>query len=231
LQGQAGGVMVYQRNPITGAMGDYHYPSNSPSESAIAGVEATLAYDPTQWTLMGMLADGEVRILRLWHLAPRTGWVTVTPLEGSTPPEDADVITVGFDARDLPEEATLNAGLIIESNGEEPRVTIPLRMAANPNSVPGETGEVFPTTLAIRSATPNPFNGRTMIAIDVPRSSRLKLSVYDLAGRLVRTIHDGEVGAGQATFSLTMDAAPSGVYLLSAITLGGSDLHKIVLVR
>ncbi len=43
---------------------------------------------------------------------------------------------------------------------------------------------------------PNPFNPRTTIRFDLPAAGQVRLVVYDLAGRLVRVLVEGEVSAG-----------------------------------
>lgn len=52
--------------------------------------------------------------------------------------------------------------------------------------------------LRLVGAAPNPFNPRTEIAFELPASARVSLSVYDAAGRRVRTLMAGvELGAGR----------------------------------
>ncbi len=54
--------------------------------------------------------------------------------------------------------------------------------------------------LHLAQNTPNPFNPRTEIAFTVPQDgSRVRLSVFDTAGRLVRTLVDGSLDAGNQT--------------------------------
>jgi hypothetical protein len=48
----------------------------------------------------------------------------------------------------------------------------------------------------LHANTPNPFNPMTRIAFDVPRATHARLRVYDLRGRLVRTLLDAPVQAG-----------------------------------
>jgi len=43
---------------------------------------------------------------------------------------------------------------------------------------------------------PNPFNPATVIPYELPRGGRARLALYDTAGRLVRTLVDGEAAAG-----------------------------------
>ncbi|MDM7914522.1 MAG: C25 family cysteine peptidase, partial [Candidatus Eisenbacteria bacterium] len=49
---------------------------------------------------------------------------------------------------------------------------------------------------AIRNVSPNPAPGSTEIRFEVPVEGRVSLRVYDVQGRLVRGLHDGQVAAG-----------------------------------
>jgi len=85
-------------------------------------------------------------------------------------------------------------------------------------------------------ASPNPFRGSGEIAFDLPKAARVELTVYDLAGRLVRALVVGETSAGH--HSVRWDGkdvlgrpVASGVYLY---TLRAGDLsatRSLVIVR
>ena len=70
--------------------------------------------------------------------------------------------------------------------------------------------------LRLNQNTPNPFNPLTTIAWSGdPQAGPVSLRVYDLAGRLVRTLADGRETAGSATWDGTDDLGRSvaaGVY-------------------
>jgi len=66
------------------------------------------------------------------------------------------------------------------------------------------TGEVtatpdagLPAALAIGSIAPNPFNPVTIIRYEVPRTGAVRLTVFDVRGRRVRDLVDGNVVAGR----------------------------------
>ncbi|MBE0565955.1 MAG: choice-of-anchor D domain-containing protein [Krumholzibacteria bacterium] len=48
--------------------------------------------------------------------------------------------------------------------------------------------DIIPVTYALRGAFPNPFNPKTTISYDLPRDGMTKLTIYDVRGRLVRTL-------------------------------------------
>ncbi len=55
---------------------------------------------------------------------------------------------------------------------------------------------VIPTEFALYQNYPNPFNPSTLIRFDLPQKSTVKLQVYDILGRPVRTLVSGELEAG-----------------------------------
>ena len=82
---------------------------------------------------------------------------------------------------------------------------------------------------------PNPFNPEVAIACAVPRPGRLLVKVFDVRGRLVRTLHDGPV-ADDVT--LTWDGrdgdgsrAASGVYFYEARLDGEARIGRMTLVK
>jgi hypothetical protein len=56
--------------------------------------------------------------------------------------------------------------------------------------------ELAARTPALHQNTPNPFNPRTTIRFDLPAAGPVRLSVYDLTGRLVKVLVEGEIPAG-----------------------------------
>jgi len=89
----------------------------------------------------------------------------------------------------------------------------------------------------IRRVRPNPFNPSTTVDFAIAAEGRVALHVYDVAGRLVKTLVDGELESGEyeATWDGT-DAAgarvASGVYMLR-LEAGGHSLAsaKAVLLK
>lgn len=58
-----------------------------------------------------------------------------------------------------------------------------------------------PTRTDLYQAYPNPFNSSTRIRIYLPKTSRARLEVFDIRGRLVRTLCDSMLGAGEHSFA------------------------------
>jgi len=81
------------------------------------------------------------------------------------------------------------------------------------------------------SAFPNPFNPNTVLSFDIPRSSRVKISVYDITGRLVQTLADRVYPQGN--FRITFDGSnlSSGIYFARLQGNSFSKTQKLVLLK
>jgi hypothetical protein len=99
--------------------------------------------------------------------------------------------------------------------------------------------KVLPGTFSLGQNYPNPFNPTTVISYQLPAFSFVTLKVFDMLGREVTTLVNGERGAG--AHSVTWDALgyPSGVYVyrLQVHNLSGGetgisvDSKRMVLIK
>jgi hypothetical protein len=85
------------------------------------------------------------------------------------------------------------------------------------------------------SAYPNPFHPDVRISFRVPQSTRVRLVVYDVQGRRVRTLLDGHAaGTERATWNGTNDdgtRVAAGVYFLRLYTPTTATTRKIMVLR
>jgi hypothetical protein len=70
-----------------------------------------------------------------------------------------------------------------------------------------------PAALSLWAAVPNPSHGAFSLPVALPRSARARLTVVDVAGRRVATLHDGALGPGRIGFTWSPRGAdPAGLY-------------------
>jgi hypothetical protein len=95
---------------------------------------------------------------------------------------------------------------------------------------PSTIGHSFPGEIAI-NAFPNPFNPTTDISFSLPDAAMVNLNVFDLHGRLVKSLVDGWRSSGNHV--VTFDAAylTSGVYLYTLITASTERSGKLLLIK
>jgi len=92
---------------------------------------------------------------------------------------------------------------------------------------------------ALRPNYPNPFNPVTLLAFSLAEPGRVTLQIYDLRGRLVRTILNERLEAGSYDGTYRWDgldaaghAVPSGAYFCRLATEAGPVLtRKLTLLR
>jgi hypothetical protein len=89
----------------------------------------------------------------------------------------------------------------------------------------------IPSGFRLSQNYPNPFNPVTNIEFALPNKSFVKLVVYDMLGKMVETLVNGEYGAG--TYKVDWNAAnlPSGVYFYKLETGSFTSVKKMMLVK
>ncbi|MBL7067530.1 MAG: T9SS type A sorting domain-containing protein [Candidatus Marinimicrobia bacterium] len=70
----------------------------------------------------------------------------------------------------------------------------------------------IPTEYSLSQNYPNPFNPTTTISYQLPRSSFVKLTIYDISGRSIQTLIDEKKNAGYYTVEWNAKNVCSGVY-------------------
>ena len=91
----------------------------------------------------------------------------------------------------------------------------------------------LPGSFSLVKNYPNPFNPRTRIIFNVPRTANVKITIYDAAGREVKTVLNGQRTAALEDF-VDFDASDfaSGVYFYSMQADGEFiESKKMVLVK
>ena len=78
---------------------------------------------------------------------------------------------------------------------------------------------------------PNPFNPSTKIRFDIPKSSLVKLSVYDMIGREVAVLVNSEIKPGSYEYQWDGANVASGVYFYKLQTEGFVQVKKMILIK
>ena len=81
-----------------------------------------------------------------------------------------------------------------------------------PSSTAVEEPVAIPRIYALEQNYPNPFNGETHIGVQLPEDVPVSLRLYDILGREVAVLVDGQMPAGRHTVRLDATRLASGVY-------------------
>jgi fibronectin-binding autotransporter adhesin len=89
----------------------------------------------------------------------------------------------------------------------------------------------LPERMMLGQNYPNPFNPGTIIPVNLPETTDVRLEVFDLLGRFVLEVFNGTLEAGE--HHLTVDAArlSSGTYIYRLSSTAGIQTRKMTLLK
>jgi hypothetical protein len=104
---------------------------------------------------------------------------------------------------------------------------LPTTIITDVERMPGN----LPTEYRLEQNYPNPFNPATTIQFALPQRSSIVLKVFDMLGREVTTLVDGELDPGEYRVVFDASGLPSGVYVYRIHAEGFSQSKKLLLLR
>lgn len=84
---------------------------------------------------------------------------------------------------------------------------------------------------SLRVTGPNPFNPSTAVSYYLPVADNVRLNVFDVSGRKVATLVDGQQNAGEHRVNFNASHLSSGVYFVRFVTSDKTLTTKLVLLR
>lgn len=92
-------------------------------------------------------------------------------------------------------------------------------------------GDPVPVSYKLNQNYPNPFNPVTTISFDIPMTERVKLAIYDMAGKEVTILLNQDMRAG--TYKVNWDASSysTGIYLYKLTAGTYEETKKMVLLK
>lgn len=147
------------------------------------------------------------------------------PLTGTLAYQTQYTVTIGASAKSI--YATPVDGNK-DSVGGDP-FSLSFRTQRQPSAV--EQRGLLPKEFALHQNFPNPFNPATVITFALPVTGPAELTVYDVMGRTISTLVDGETDAGE--YSVTWDASSlaSGIYFYRLTAGTYSSIRKMMVVK
>jgi hypothetical protein len=190
----------------------------------------------------GEVFDQGENIIVMWEPPtldnPDSYTVLFSADEGVTWTEAASGITglsVILDVPDVETEQALYRVYALKNGEPIGYDTSDLVFTINPDAGAGVVDEL-PTVFALKQNWPNPFMGTTMLHFDIPKDVDVKLEVFDIRGRLVKSLVDRALPAGR--YDIGWDGrdsqgrkAASGVYFYRIEAGQWSQTKRMVIVR
>jgi hypothetical protein len=97
-----------------------------------------------------------------------------------------------------------------------------------------KTNNILPTEYNLSQNYPNPFNPVTKINYELPKDGKVKLVIYDILGREIKTLVNELKQAGRYTVEFNGNNYASGVYFYRIQVEGGksyTSVKKMVMIK
>jgi len=120
--------------------------------------------------------------------------------------------------------------IFVTSNAAEGVVSLPMTGLGTTLGV-SKSAEALPAQFALAQNFPNPFNPSTVLGFDVPRSTHVTITVYDLLGRAIGTPVNGILEPGHHSLTWSCPACGSGIYLFVMSADGSRYVQKAMLMK
>ena len=98
-------------------------------------------------------------------------------------------------------------------------------------SLPSRFPLVVPNSFALEQNYPNPFNPVTTIAYTVPAIGKVRLEVFDVLGRSVAVLFDGDQTVGTYTVRFDGTHLASGLYLYRLTAGTNVQVKKMMMLK
>jgi hypothetical protein len=168
---------------------------------------------------------------------PTASWLVMTgPTEGTIAAGDSAVFSLAWSG------VGLLAGFyqawwdIVSNDSNEDTLHWPILLQVESGSgISPEPNLSSPNRFALDPPFPNPFNASTRISFTLPKAGNVDLNVYDVTGRLVRSLIGQTQGsplqAGEHSFVFDGSDLPSGIYFVRLDAGEVSQTRKMVLLK
>jgi photosystem II stability/assembly factor-like uncharacterized protein len=103
-----------------------------------------------------------------------------------------------------------------------------LRYRGIPTSV--QESEIVSSDFSLRQNYPNPFNPSTTISFVIPEKTTVKLKIYDIMGKEVKSFEQ-EMETGEHNFKFISDNLPSGVYIYTLVANNNRESRKMIILK
>ena len=173
--------------------------------------------------------DGNVDQAVLYYRINGGAWDTLTMAAGA-----ADTFSAVIPEQFLAVDDTVNISYYVWAIDDTKNfINSPARSfrLTYPNGVEGQPGPGLPKAFALQPCYPNPSSGRVSFGYQLPKTSNVSLTIYNIAGQAVKRFDLGTKPAGRHTIDWNGTQAAAGVYFYRLQAGDFSSTKKLMIVR
>ncbi len=194
--------------------------------------------------------SASVQIVDVWNIITKPGggtvdaslgpWLNRTLAPGQTLTPDALTQNVpaavppgtygyAFNVGTLP-------GIILDSDDFPFSKTAGPGQAEHEGLMKNNEAPALPEAFALGQNYPNPFNPTTSITFDVPEAAEVKLTIYNMMGKRIKTLYQGQAAAGQHQVAWNAKneqgiKVASGIYIYKLEANNFQAMKRLILMK
>ncbi len=124
------------------------------------------------------------------------------------------------------------AYVVIRNNDSTMMVNLPIILNGNSSTTPIEGNKSsLPKMFTLSQNYPNPFNPSTIIEYSIPSNQFVTIKIYDILGRLVKTLVSEEKPAGNYRVKFNSSNFSNGVYFYKLTAGNFTSVRKMILLK
>lgn len=104
-------------------------------------------------------------------------------------------------------------------------------LAAGTSGFDNLNNKIIPENYYLAQNFPNPFNPTTTIQFSIPENSPVKLTVFELTGKVIATLIDRNLIAGEYQYNWDASKSASGIYFYRIDAGNFSQTKKMILLK
>lgn len=169
--------------------------------------------------------------------APLPDWLSVTPMSGTVAGGGSADLDVTFNSTGLLDGTYLKTVRLHTNDTDEPTVDVLASLTVSAGAVSVAGLDLPPAAFGLAHPRPNPFGAQTTLQYAVPESgTAVRIDVFDVVGRRVRTLVNETLAAGRYTVSWDGrvaggQRAASGVYFFRMESGEFSQVRKATILK
>lgn len=201
-----------------------------PTNPLLLNLQFTNEYDPANLVLVGLSGAERNRKISIHQVSDPYQWLHIEPAEAVIEPNSEGIITLSFTPHPTDSMGFNYHAEVVISNYAAGQVSLPVTLEVIPTSV-SEKHHGLISDFTLHSAYPNPFNSMTKIAYSLPHASKMSLRVYDISGRLLETLVNGEQTAGHQSVIWDATGFATSVYFVQFEAGSFKNTQKLILIK
>ncbi len=231
----ASGSLTIQ-NVSYGPGGDALIPFAVCSGSGISSISLTFNYDPQKISYKAFKPsiEGFGNLSYASEVKPGEARYIFTSIHSYEGNFDAGAVLLNFVKGSLPKGAVVYTSYSI--NGQEVRKGPAFTFTTNGVNAVASKDNSMPREYSLSQNYPNPFNPSTVIKYSLPLSGPVRLKIFNILGREVKTLVNGYMSQGNYSVTWYGDdnagvKVSSGTYIYRIVSDGFIQTKKMIFIK